>query len=499
MAREEKEREDIFREATAPVERIELSGLAGQAGSVVVGFWRNGCTSIYFGVESGGLRTIIYLAMRTHEPSRFSLTSIIITAVTFVAVTIADLPAQELRTAAGKSAEGSLKPFLGEPVFGKQVVFSDEGGTVREPYLAIAVDGTLLAVRSYIGKLRRSEDAGKTWGEIQDIDIRILDSNLIVDENTGNVWSLRMWDGSDRAILSNDHGRTWTTEKIMIKPSARMKELAQIGARVRGTKEANQPGTYFMHANASESGITLRHGKHKGRLIISATYCPNAKEHPSDRKPGDEIVSCAIFSDDGGSTWQVSEFFPDPFTEEAALVELHDGRIYYNSRSHSGYYDKALARELHPDEKLRREAWSDDGGRTWKDLRISKVLPDGGGYGRGYGMKGGLTRLPVKGRDVLIFSNADTAGGDRKRMTVWASFDGGQTWPVKRLIYEPSSAYSSLVAGRPGTPTEGLIFLLFEGGPNGRYSAMQVARFNLSWILDGENTGVGEVPKWVGP
>ncbi len=51
MAREEKDREDIFREATALVERIELSGLAGQAGSVVVGFRRNGCARIYFGVE----------------------------------------------------------------------------------------------------------------------------------------------------------------------------------------------------------------------------------------------------------------------------------------------------------------------------------------------------------------------------------------------------------------------------------------------------------------
>ncbi len=179
-------------------------------------------------------------------------------------------------------------------------------------------------------------------------------------------------------------------------------------------------------------------------------------------------------------------------------MELHDGRIYYNSRSHSGYYDKSLARKLRPDETMRREAWSDDGGRTWTDLRISQVLPDGGGYGRGYGMKGGLTRLPLNGHDVLIFSNADTAGGDRKRMTVWASFDGGRTWPVKRLVYESFSAYSSLVAGRPGTPTEGLIFLLFEGGPKGRYSAMQVARFNLSWILDGENTGSGEVPNWVG-
>ena len=51
MAREEKEREDIFREATALVERIELSGIVGQAGSIVVGFRRNGCASIYFGVE----------------------------------------------------------------------------------------------------------------------------------------------------------------------------------------------------------------------------------------------------------------------------------------------------------------------------------------------------------------------------------------------------------------------------------------------------------------
>lgn len=397
------------------------------------------------------------------------------------------------------AVEGSLEPFIGKPAFAKQVVFSDEKGRVREPYLAIGTDGTLLAVRSYIGKLRRSEDAGKTWGEIQDIDIRILDSNLIVDENTGDILSIRMWDGSDRMIRSRDQGKTWKAQKVTVRPSAKMKQLAKSGDKVRGVKEGNQLGTYFMHANASEAGVTLRHGKHKGRLIISATYRPNAKEHPSDRQPGDEIVSCALFSDDGGSTWKVSEFFPDPFTEEAALVELHDGRLYYNSRSHSGYYDKKFARDLRPDEKLRREAWSTDGGRTWKDLRISKVLPDGGGYHRGYGMKGGLTRLPVKGRDVLIFSNADTAGGDRARMTVWASFDGGQSWPVKRLVYEPPSAYSSLAAGRPGTPTEGHIFLLFEGGPTGRYTGMQIARFNLSWILEGERTGDGEIPQWVHP
>jgi len=434
--------------------------------------------------------------MRANRTSSYFSTIPLLTAIALRIASPCESSAQESHTAAGNPAEGKLAAFLGEPAFDSQFVFEDDKTNVREPYLAIAVDGTLLALRNGIGHLRRSEDAGKTWGEIIQIDMVHSDSNLIVDENTGDILSVRMWAANDRAIRSRDNGKTWKPEEIRIQLSEKLKALAQSGAKTRGAKGANKLETYFLHANASESGVTLRHGHHKGRLLITATYRPHAKEHPSDRKPGDELHSCAIFSDDGGASWQVSGFFPDPYTEEAALVELHDGRIYYNSRSHRGYYDKALARKLRPDEKLRREAWSDDGGATWKDLRISKILPDGGGYGRGYGMKGGLTRLPVKGRDILIFSNDDTGGGDRKRMTVWASFDGGETWPLKRLIYDSYSAYSSMVAGRPGTATEGLVFLLFEGGPKGRYSAMQVARFNLSWLLQGDRTGDGQVPPW---
>jgi len=404
---------------------------------------------------------------------------------------------QELLTAAGKPAEGPLEVFLGEPLFDMKVVF-DEGDHVREPYLAIAVDGTLLAVRNNQKHLRRSEDGGRTWEKIIDVPITHSDSNMIVDENTGNIMSVRMWNGTDKVFRSTDHGKTWTEEEVTINLSELMEQWAETSLKARVTKGSPaKSGTYYMHANASEAGITLRHGEHKGRLLVSATYRPHAKAHPSDRDPADAIFSCAIYSDDGGATWQVSGSFPEGYTEEAALVELRDGRIYYNSRSHSGYYDKTLARELRPDETMRREAWSDDGGQTWRNLKISQVLPDGGGYGRGYGMKGGLTRLPVKDRDVLIYSNADTGGGNRKKMTVWASFDGAKTWPVKRLVYAPYGAYSSLVAGRPDTASEGLIYLLFEGGPDGRYSAMRVARFNLSWILEGERTGSSGVPQWV--
>ena len=77
---------------------------------------------------------------------------------------VAESSEQELLTAAGKPAEGPPDVFLGEPFFDTQVVF-DEGDHVREPYLAIAVDGTLLAVRNNKKHLRRSEDGGETWGE----------------------------------------------------------------------------------------------------------------------------------------------------------------------------------------------------------------------------------------------------------------------------------------------------------------------------------------------
>ena len=104
---------------------------------------------------------------------------------------------------------------------------------------------------------------------------------------------------------------------------------------------------------------------------------------------------------------------------------------------------------------------------------------------------GGLARLPLDDRDVLIFSNLDTEASHRERVTVWASFDGGKTWPVKRLVDEGRSGYSSLAVGRPGTLTAGWIYLHYEHDP---FKGSHLARFNLAWILDGKPTGDGEMP-----
>src|SRR5262245_11539562 len=53
MGREESDREDLLREATALVERIELAPDFGHAGEhIVVGFRANGAASFFFGADS---------------------------------------------------------------------------------------------------------------------------------------------------------------------------------------------------------------------------------------------------------------------------------------------------------------------------------------------------------------------------------------------------------------------------------------------------------------
>ena len=98
-----------------------------------------------------------------------------------------------------------------------------------------------------------------------------------------------------------------------------------------------------------------------------------------------------------------------------------------------------------------------------EEFKVLKILPDGP-QNTNYGCMAGLTRLAVTGKDILIYSNCDSPAG-RKQGTVWASFDGGNTWPVKNLVFAGSHAYSSITSGRPGTKSEGMIYHHFEGGP----------------------------------
>jgi sialidase-1 len=355
-----------------------------------------------------------------------------------------------------ESQEGTLDPFLSDPVVEIQTVFEDE----RFPNVVVSTKGTVLATfGSKTLRVCRSEDGGKTWGDpILIAEGGIHGGGTTVDENTGDILVFVEEKHPPAPLTvyrSRDDGKTWAVDDITIHPDAEGREVS-------------------MHMN--ERGITLRHGEHRGRLIRASRHY-GAGNRPKSLFP--THFTNAIFSDDGGKTWHASEPFPHMGTGEAAVAELADCRIYYNSRRHWAPEDENPLR--------RWIAWSDDGGETWQDGGICEVLPDGP-QDTDYGCMGGLVRLPVKDQDILLYSNCDSEAG-RKQGTIWGSFDGGKTWPIKRLIHEGSFAYSSLTAGRPGTISEGWAYLHVESD-----GGSKVARFNLSWLLEGESTGDGKVP-----
>jgi len=338
-----------------------------------------------------------------------------------------------------KQMEGRLEPFLGKPRFEQHALFEGE----RFPNVVVATDGTVVASwgRNTL-RVRRSEDGGKTWGPAITVGQGIHAGGVTVDERSGDILlfghpkhpSTDGAPGPRTMYRSRDHGKTWKADED-----------------ATFEKDAND---FLPALHMSEHGVTLRHGENAGRLIRPARVY---------RRSPDRYAT-TIYSDDAGRTWQAGAPVSIQGSGEGALLELSSGRLIYTAR-------RSFFAEGQPLRHERHYAFSDDGGQTWGDASMFDALPDGPRYrgkqGKGanynghFGMLAGFARLPVKGRDILLYSNADHDGHERVRLTVWASFDGGKTWPIKRLVDEGLSAYSSLAAGRPGTPSEGWIYLQY--------------------------------------
>jgi sialidase-1 len=276
--------------------------------------------------------------------------------------------------------------------------------------------------------LKRSLDNGATWSSLAIVaedgknalnnpqallrsDGRIILMYQRYAEGFGEKGAMPGLDGERicRTFVthSDDDGLTWS------KPE----DITQNVKRPEATSVASGPGI----------GIELQKGKHAGRLIM-----------PFNQGPWEKWFVYAVYSDDGGKTWQKGEIAPYTkkgrgWANEVQMVELNDGRLMLNARSETG-------------NRKRKIAYSDDGGQTWSEIKDEKQLLEPQ-------CQGSIIRYDDK---TLLFCNPRHRTR-RLRGTIYASLDDGQTWPHRKTIYKEGFAYSCLTV-----LSDGRIGVLFE-------------------------------------
>ena len=345
------------------------------------------------------------------------------------------------------------------------VFLAGEGNyhTYRIPSVIVTTKGTLLAFcegrvkdKSDSGNidelLRRSTDNGKTWSPPQivwsDEGHTCGNPCPVVDRKTGTIWLLLTWNAGHMPEKSTKAGFGEDSRLVYVSHSD---DDGQSWSKPQNITRDVKREEWSWYATGPGNGIQLEQGKHKGRLVVPCDHkIPAEKDAIS--------FSHIIYSDDHGQTWQLGGGPERDRCNECQVVELAGGKLLLNMRSH----DRSV--------KRRQISTSDDGGQTWSAAKSDETLIEPI-------CQASLRRYRwAKGDQpgVLLFSNpADER--IRQRLTVRASTDDGQSWPMSKVLCEGSSAYSCLCVLPDGT-----IGCLYECDS---YGKIVFARFPLDWVM----------------
>jgi sialidase-1 len=383
-----------------------------------------------------------------------------------------------------------------EPFLEKIDLFEAETGGYthyRIPAIAVTAKGTVLAfteARKNSGGdwgpidilMRRSSDGGRTWdaprkvahveGPIQQNAVALA-QNLakpgevtynnavpIVDRETGAVHLLFCVEYARAYYMrSDDDGQTFS------KPVDITATFERFHADYPWRVLATGPG----------HGIQLQ----SGRLLVPVWLSDGTGGHA--HRPS--IVS-VIYSDDHGKTWQRGDIAAThPYLKnpsETLALELADGRVLLNIRHELPAHRRAYV-------------YSGDGAHDWTTPLLHPQLLEPVCMGSTIRLS---SKLGGSGRNRILFANpyseqprdpANPAGNlVRQNVSVYLSYDEGDTWPVIKPVEPGISGYSDLAVLDDGTA-----LLFYErGSPSGKGTHVQfltVARFNLEWLTGGRD------------
>ena len=240
-------------------------------------------------------------------------------------------------------------------------------------------------------------------------------------------------------VRSYDNGQTWTEPEV-------------ITHFIYG-KDCTDPTRKNWYASFFGSGNGLLTST--GRIMFVAAIRESGSNYT--------LYNYVVYSDDNGETWNVSGR-ASVGGDEAKVTELVDGRILMSIR-HGG------------------NRWyniSSDGGETWQanpSTWYDMAAP---------ACNGDMIRYSSvdKGGDKNRLLHSVPVGTDRKNVTVFVSYDEGQTWPTSRCIVPYSSAYSSLCI----LPDYTIGIYVEEDYYTGKDNYSTVFyNFSLEWLTKGED------------
>lgn len=190
-------------------------------------------------------------------------------------------------------------------------------------------------------------------------------------------------------------------------------------------------------------GLVLTKGQYAGRIIFAMGY---TRKEENDRR-----TTRAIYSDDGGTTWNIGFDRVSPGNLqliEGSLAELPDGRLLVTYRDNG--------KGLTTPGKNRVSAISTDGGRTVGEYTAMpgvKAVP----------VQGSLLQTSG-GQGLLLFSSPSNTSSkitSRRGMRIFVSTDDGQSWKRGLAVgsADDQACYSDMVQLSSST-----VGLFYENG-----------------------------------